>query len=80
MDFQSTLFEAPATGLRSFAGIERRELGSGAWVDLLRSWAPDSDDIFATLVAEVPWRAERRQMYDRLVDVPRLVFTYMIRE
>ncbi len=84
MDFQSTLFEAPATGLGrftgSFAGIERRQLGSGAWVDLLRSWVPGSDDIFATLVAEVPWRAERRQMYDRLVDVPRLVYTYMIDE
>jgi len=80
MDFQSTLFEAPATGLRGFAGIERRELGSGAWIDLLRSWVPGSDDVFATLVAEVPWRAERRQMYDRLVDVPRLVYTYMIGE
>jgi alkylated DNA repair dioxygenase AlkB len=41
---------------------------------------PGSDDVFATLVAEVPWRAERRQMYDRLVDVPRLVYTYMIGE
>ena len=29
--------------------IERRELGSGAWVDLLRTWVPDSDDVFATL-------------------------------
>ena len=80
MDFQSTLFEAPATGLRGFDAIERRELGSGAWIDLLRSWVPDTDDVFATLVNEVPWRAERRQMYDRLVDVPRLVYTYMIGE
>ncbi len=80
MDFQSTLFEAPATGLGGFAGIERRELGSGAWVDLLRSWVPGADDVFATLVDQVPWRAERRQMYDRVVDVPRLVYTYMIGE
>jgi alkylated DNA repair dioxygenase AlkB len=80
MDFQSTLFEAPASGLSGFTGIERRELGSGAWVDLLRGWVPGADDIFATMVAEVPWRAERRQMYDRLVDVPRLVYTYMIGE
>ena len=34
--------------------------------------------MFETLVRDVPWRAERRQMYDRLVDVPRLVHTYMI--
>ena len=80
MDFQTTLFEAPTHDLRSFAGIERRELGDGAWVDVLRSWVPDADDVLATLVREVPWRAEKRQMYDRLVDVPRLVHTYMIDE
>ncbi|WP_309650239.1 alpha-ketoglutarate-dependent dioxygenase AlkB [Nocardioides sp.] len=80
MDFQTTLFEAPTNDLRSFAGIERRELGDGAWVDVLRSWVPDADDVLATLVRAVPWRAEKRQMYDRLVDVPRLVYTYMIGE
>ncbi len=36
--------------------------------------------MLATLVRDVPWRAERRQMYDRLVDVPRLTYTYMIDE
>jgi len=76
VDFQSTLFEAPAhsTPLRP----ERHELGSGAWLDVQRDWLADADDVFATLVREVPWRAERRQMYDSLVDVPRLVFTYVI--
>ncbi len=80
MDFQSTLFEAPASGFGSFDAIERRPLSHGAWVDVLRSWMPDADDVFATLVREVPWRAERRQMYERLVDVPRLLHTYMIGE
>ena len=28
----------------------------------------------------LPWRAERRQMYDRVVDVPRLVHTYGVGE
>jgi alkylated DNA repair dioxygenase AlkB len=80
MDFQTSLFAAPPHGLRSFEGIERRILGQGAWVDLLRSWVPEADDIFTTMVDAVPWRAERRQMYDRVVDVPRLVYTYMIGE
>jgi alkylated DNA repair dioxygenase AlkB len=80
MDFQSTLFEAPASALTSFEAIERRPLSRGAWVDVLRSWVPGADDVLATLVRDVPWRAERRQMYDRLVDVPRLVHTYMIGE
>lgn len=74
--FQSTLFSAE----REFdcAAIERRVLSNGAWVDVARDWLPGADEVFATLAEEVPWRAERRQMYDRVVDVPRLVYTYMI--
>ncbi len=59
---------------------ERTPLSHGAWVDVQRSWLPDADDVFAALVRDVPWRAERRQMYDRVVDVPRLTHTYMIGE
>ncbi|WP_193610137.1 alpha-ketoglutarate-dependent dioxygenase AlkB [Nocardioides lijunqiniae] len=80
MDFQTSLFAAPPHRLRSFEGLERRTLSHGAWVDVLRSWVPEADDIFTTMVDAVPWRAERRQMYDRVVDVPRLVYTYMIGE
>jgi alkylated DNA repair dioxygenase AlkB len=84
MDFQSTLF-APAPGddrSRSidFATTERTELTRGAWLDIARAWLPEADDVFETLVRDVPWRSERRQMYDRVVDVPRLVHTYMIGE
>lgn len=77
MDFQSSLFAAPETGRPDFAGIERRPLSRGAWVDVRRTWLPEADDVFATLVSEVPWRAEQRQMYDRVVDVPRLIHTYL---
>lgn len=80
MDFQTTLFEAAPTVALGFGSLQRRELTDGAWVDVARTWLPDADDVLATLVAEVPWRAERRQMYDRVVDVPRLVYTYMIDE
>ena len=78
MDFQSTLFEAGASAVP--LRPERRVLGRGAWVDVQRGWLPEADDVFATLVAAVPWRAERRQMYDRVVDVPRLVHTYGVGE
>jgi alkylated DNA repair dioxygenase AlkB len=78
MDFQSSLFQAASAGVADLSGIERRALTRGAWVDVLRAWVPEADDVFARLVADVPWRAERRQMYDRVVDVPRLVHTYMI--
>ena len=78
MDFQSSLFEAAPAGVRDFSGTERRELTRGAWVDVRRGWLPDADDVLVRLIADVPWRAERRQMYDRVVDVPRLLHTYFI--
>ena len=77
MQFQATLFEAD-DGLA--LAPERTPLSSGAWLDVQRAWLPRADDVFDTLVRDVPWRAERRQMYDRLVDVPRLTYTYMIGE
>ncbi|ANH36960.1 hypothetical protein I601_0508 [Nocardioides dokdonensis FR1436] len=84
MDFQTTLFEAPPSGVPglvdALSTTERHHLGAGAWVDVRRSWLPQADDVLSTLVEQVPWRAERRQMYDRLVDVPRLLHTYMIGE
>jgi alkylated DNA repair dioxygenase AlkB len=56
-----------------FDHSERRDLGSGAWVDMRSGWAENPDELFDDLSAAVPWRAERRQMYDRVLDVPRLV-------
>ena len=80
MDFQGTLFETVLeTGTASLADLgssTRHRLTRGAWVDVRRDWASGADEVLARLVADVPWRAERRQMYDRVVDVPRLVHTY----
>jgi alkylated DNA repair dioxygenase AlkB len=78
VDFLGTLFE-PATdspGLRELGPAVRHTLTRGAWVDVRRDWVTGADEVLARLVADVPWRAERRQMYDRVVDVPRLVHTY----
>ncbi|WP_205473863.1 alpha-ketoglutarate-dependent dioxygenase AlkB [Nocardioides sp. SYSU D00038] len=79
MDFQTSLFESPTT-FADLADVERTPLERGAWVDVLRAFVPRADEVFETLVSEVPWRAERRQMYDRVVDVPRLLHTYMLDE
>jgi alkylated DNA repair dioxygenase AlkB len=57
-----------------FDHVERRSLGDGAWIDLRSGWLTDGQDsLFDELVSSVPWRAERRRMYDRTLDVPRLV-------
>ncbi|MFF5177933.1 alpha-ketoglutarate-dependent dioxygenase AlkB [Micromonospora sp. NPDC000316] len=56
--------------------IRRHQLSRGAWVDHLPGWVRGSDAVLDTLLSEVPWRAERRTMYDSEVDVPRLLCWY----
>jgi len=58
------------------AAVRRTELSRGAWLDLRPRWITGADELFARLVDEVPWRAERREMYERTVDVPRLLCGY----
>ncbi|MDX2600490.1 alpha-ketoglutarate-dependent dioxygenase AlkB [Streptomyces caniscabiei] len=57
-------------------GLCRRELGAGAWVDVLPGWLGGADALFTRLAEDVPWKAERRQMYEQVVDVPRLLAYY----
>jgi alkylated DNA repair dioxygenase AlkB len=80
---QASLFDDPVGGPRlgSLGYLRRRELAEGAWVDVLPGWLAGSERLFADLAdpdrpGGVPWRAERRQMYDRVVDVPRLASFY----
>lgn len=58
------------------AGARRTVLGDGAWIDVLPGWLTGADALFGALATEVPWQAERRQMYDREVAVPRLLSFY----
>ena len=67
-------FEDPA--LHPLSGIRRTTLSHGAWIDVLPGWLSGADQLYEQLAAEVPWREERRQMYDRVVDVPRLLCFY----
>jgi len=56
--------------------VRRTELTRGAWVDLRPGWLTGSGEVFGRLLDGVPWRAEKRQMYDRMVAVPRLLCFY----
>jgi alkylated DNA repair dioxygenase AlkB len=56
--------------------LDRMALSNGAWIELRRQWITGADALFAKLVDVVPWLVERRFMYDRMVDVPRLVRFY----
>jgi alkylated DNA repair dioxygenase AlkB len=74
---QGSLFDAAdAVGLRPLAVVRRTELTAGAWIDVLPGWLTGAGTLFERLVTAVPWQSERRQMYDRVVDVPRLLSFY----
>ncbi|WP_199433031.1 alpha-ketoglutarate-dependent dioxygenase AlkB [Qaidamihabitans albus] len=74
---QGCLFDAAGTAeLRPLDGLRRSTLGQGAWIDVLPGWLTGADALFDRLINEVPWHAERRRMYDRVVDVPRLLSFY----
>lgn len=82
IEVQPTLFasgsaDGPDPGFGALTGrVRRTPLAFGAWVDHLPGWLLRADDLFAALVGSVPWRAERRPMYDRVVEVPRLLAFY----
>lgn len=78
MVFQPSLLDAgqPVVPGPTAGHPERRQLGAGAWIEHCSSWVGGADALFAHLVAEVPWQAEQRWMYERMVDVPRLVHFY----
>ncbi|MFJ4483233.1 alpha-ketoglutarate-dependent dioxygenase AlkB [Streptomyces longwoodensis] len=74
---QGSLFDqAEDLRLGTLDGIRRTVLGAGAWIDVLPGWLTGSDVLFEELAEGVPWREERRQMYDNVVAVPRLLAFY----
>jgi len=83
MSFQASLlddlFSEPE--LRPLgAMVERIPLEDGAWLDLRPGWLSNSDALFERLAVDVPWRVDNREMYDRVVTVPRLVSWFGARD
>jgi alkylated DNA repair dioxygenase AlkB len=69
------LCDEPAPGPLG-ASVRRTMLDHGAWLDIRPGWMAGADVLFDRLRETVPWREERRRMYDRVVDVPRLLCFY----
>lgn len=77
---QTSLFDSAVAGpvLTSLpTGVRRTDLSDGAWVDVRPGWLQGSVDVLDVLRTDVPWRAERRRMYDATVAVPRLLAMYL---
>jgi alkylated DNA repair dioxygenase AlkB len=58
------------------SSVTRTTLSHGAWIDVRPSWIGGADALLHRLMDAVPWQAEKRHMYDRVVDVPRLLCFY----
>jgi alkylated DNA repair dioxygenase AlkB len=56
----------------TISGVARVYLADGAWIDLARGWLSGHAQVFEELLQRLHWRAERRMMYEKEVEVPRL--------
>lgn len=54
-----------------FSTVKRTVLGAGAWFDYGQGWLQGHEEFFQKLRESMRWRSERREMYERWVDVPR---------
>lgn len=63
--------EPPRADL-GLSGIRRDVLAPGVWIDTRPGWVEGHASLFDALHDGTRWRHERRRMYDRIVDVPRL--------
>ena len=76
--FQGSLLDGEEESAPGRLGpmVRRTELGDGAWIDVRPGWLSGADALFDRLFHAVPWQAERRRMYERMLDVPRLLKFY----
>jgi alkylated DNA repair dioxygenase AlkB len=74
--FQPSLLDVDEGPTLAPLAPTRTLLNGGAWIDVQRRWVHGADSLFERLHGSVPWRGERRQMYERVVDVPRLLAFY----
>lgn len=56
----------------TFGTVQRSGLGRGAWVDYAPRWLVGDAEVYEAVHDAAEWNAERRRMYERIVDVPRL--------
>jgi alkylated DNA repair dioxygenase AlkB len=73
LSWQPSLFGGEEVGFdASFAGVRRRELAEGAWIDHQPGWVAGADLLFDQLLEATPWRQKRIRMYERTLPEPRM--------
>lgn len=56
----------------TFGRMRHLPLDGAAWVEHCPRWLQGHDAVFEALLEGTRWQGQRRQMYERVVDVPRL--------
>lgn len=56
-----------------FRAARRTDLGQGAWIEHVPGFVAGQLSVFDLVLAGTAWAHQRRPMYDRIVDVPRLL-------
>jgi alkylated DNA repair dioxygenase AlkB len=64
---------SPSVEGAALTRLHRIWLDDSAWVEHLPEWVTGEETLMGDLIIGTEWRRERRHMYDRTVDVPRLV-------
>ena len=74
---QLGLFDGAAPRHRSqgAAVLPRINLDAQAWIEHRPGWLAEHEALFDALRRSIEWHAERRAMYDEVIDVPRLTAT-----
>src|SRR5262249_26884124 len=73
---QASLFDSGQPRFdQRLLGLCRIALDRGAWLDHIPGWLEGHAALLEILWSTMRWRSERRQMYERVVDVPRLMAT-----
>ena len=72
----SLLAMGPPSLPDDLGALERIDLGNGAWLDHCPFWLGGADAWLDELTTTIEWSASSRPMYDRIVDVPRLISNF----
>jgi alkylated DNA repair dioxygenase AlkB len=71
--WQPSLLDEPTPAFDAdFRTAARRDLGAGAWLDVVCGWVQGADALFAAVLDDAPWAEHERWMYERKVVEPRL--------
>lgn len=74
---QMSLFGCGAPRLPdNFNPVRRTDLGNQSWIDFAPNWLPGADAWFHQITTDLKWSTASRPMYDRVVDVPRLIVSF----